>query len=98
MGTASLLFIRALTPLLPLKRLCHDEAGAPKLGDQPHTQHRDFAQGYRSRATLALPWPPCGINHIAIQVLNKHMLGVLLTSGEEPEAPRDLESSFCAPY
>ena len=62
------------------------------------TQHRDFAQGYRSRATLALPWPPCGINRIAIQVLNKHMLGVLLTSGEEPEAPRDLESSFCAPY
>ena len=73
----------------------------PRLGDQLWTQHRDSAQGHRTRAPLALPWPPGGINPIPSRCLNKHTLGVLLTSGEEPEALeglRDVESSFCTPY
>lgn len=74
-----LLFIWALNPFFPQKPsvVMNDEARAPRLGGQLRTQHRGCAPGYRSLAMLALPWPPCGTKPSAIQVLNKHMLGVL---------------------
>lgn len=33
--------------------------------------------------------PPCGSSSVAVQVLDKHTLGVPLTSGNEPGAPRE---------
>lgn len=57
-----------------------------------------FSRSQRS-GYISSPLTPNGTNLIAIRVLNKHILGVLLTSGDEPAAPGDLESSFfCAPY
>lgn len=68
-----------------------------RLGGRLWTQHRASAQGHRSLAMLTLPWLLFGPNSIAIQVLNKHMLVVLLTFGDEPETPRALECLFSVP-
>lgn len=56
-------------PLLPSKRLCHDEAGVPRLGGQLWTQHMDSAQGRRSQAPSALLWPLGGANPIPSRCL-----------------------------
>lgn len=65
----------------------------------------DSAQGFCPRSqksgSISSSLAPGWNQPHSLQVLNKHMLGVLLTSGEEPEALeglRDVESSFCAPY
>lgn len=57
-----------------------------------------FCSNLQTSSYISSSPTPNGANSIAIQVLNKHMLGVLLTSGDEPAPPGDLESSFfCAP-
>lgn len=61
-------------------------AGAPRLNT-----HWASGQGYRSWTTLALSWPPSGTNSIAVQELNKHMLGVLLTALAWTRSPKRIE-------
>lgn len=73
--------------LLPLPSLASDRVGAPRLGeplppagDQPCTQDRSAALLKVTEVGLSF-WPSFGTNSVAIQVLNKHTLSVLLTSG-----------------
>lgn len=55
-------------------------------------KHWASSQGYSGGTTLDLPWPPFGTNSIAIQVLDKCILGVLLTAGFKPETLSKVKS------
>lgn len=97
-----LLFIQNLPPTLCSLRTPLSLRGWSAQAGRPTV---DSAQGFCPRSqnsgSISSSLAPRWNQPHSLQVLNKHTLGVLLTSGEEPEALeglRDVESSFCTPY
>lgn len=82
--------------LHPLQPLRHDEAGLPWLGDQLQTRHGLLCSRSQKLGYISFSLAPNRTNSIAIQVLNKQVLGVLSIYGDGPAAQGT--SFFCAPY